>query len=199
MKRPPQSRRVRGFTLVELLVALLILSLLSLMAYRGLGAVLDARAHVHEESGKWRRMAAFFARFGQDVQLAAPRPVRTASGSAPPWMGVIGTTGAPHLEFSRFAATESLDAAQRLAYRLNEKQEIELWLWPALDAAPDAEPARYPLLGGVAKLEIGYLGADLAWVDHWPGQRAAPLPRAVRVRLVLNTGEDVVRIFALPS
>jgi general secretion pathway protein K len=33
----------------------------------------------------------------------------------------------------------------------------------------------------VAKLEIGYLGADLAWVDHWPGQR--PRCRAVRVRL----------------
>lgn len=199
MTYAPQSRRAGGFTLVELLVALLILSLLALMAYRGLGAVLDARAHVQEESGKWRRVAAFFARFGQDVQLAAPRPVRTAGGIAPPWMGSVDATGAPHLEFSRFAATESLDAAQRLAYHLNEKREIELWLWPALDTAADAEPARYPLLGGVTQLEIAYLGADLAWVDNWPGQRAAPLPRAVRVRLVLNTGEDVVRIFALPS
>ncbi|MGP1676058.1 MAG: prepilin-type N-terminal cleavage/methylation domain-containing protein, partial [Burkholderiales bacterium] len=31
----------RGFTLIELMSALLVLSLLALMSYRGLGAVLD--------------------------------------------------------------------------------------------------------------------------------------------------------------
>ncbi|MGA8006850.1 MAG: prepilin-type N-terminal cleavage/methylation domain-containing protein, partial [Burkholderiales bacterium] len=62
-----------GFTLVELLAALLVLSLLALMSYRGLGAVLDAREHVGGEADKWRRVAAFFARFERDVELAAPR------------------------------------------------------------------------------------------------------------------------------
>jgi len=71
-----------GFTLIELLTALLILSALALMSYRGLGAVLDAREHVTKETDKWRRVAAFFARFERDIQLAAPRPVRTVSGIA---------------------------------------------------------------------------------------------------------------------
>ena len=39
-------RGTRGFTLIEIMTALLVLSLLALMSYRGLGAVLDAREHV---------------------------------------------------------------------------------------------------------------------------------------------------------
>ena len=189
---------LRGFTLIELLTALLILSLLALMSYRGLGAVLDARAHVSRETALWQRVAAFCARFEQDVQLAAPRPVHGASGSAPAWLGRPPTSPGPRLEFSRFASTEGVDAPRRVAYGLNEKQEIELWLWPGVEVAPDALPARYPVLRGVTKLEFQYLNADLVWVGAWPTPpRDAALPRAVRLRVVLASGEEIVRVFAL--
>ena len=73
------SAAARGFTLIELLTALLILSLLAVMSYRGLGAVLDTRAHIRQETTKWRRMAAFSARFEQDVHLVAPYAMRLAT------------------------------------------------------------------------------------------------------------------------
>lgn len=197
---PRPQRRRRGFTLIELLAALLILSLLALMSYRGLGAVLDAREHVLQENSKWRRVAAFYARFEQDVQMAAPRPVRTASGPAPAWVGRPDAAFGPRLEVNRFAAVEGVDAPRRVAYGLNGKQEIELWLWPGLDLAPDAQPARYPVLRGVTALELQYLNSDLAWVDAWPlSQRDTAIPRAVRLRIVLVSGEEIVRVFALNS
>src|SRR6185312_10892313 len=158
----------RGFTLIELLTTLLILSLLALMSYRGLGAVLDARAHVGRETAKWQRVAAFCARFEQDVGLAAPRPARAAPGSAAAWLGRPDTAPGPRLEFSRFAAAEGVDLPRRVAYELNEEQQIELWLWPAADAASDAPPARYPVLSGVTRLEFRYLDADLDWVSALP-------------------------------
>ena len=190
----------RGFTLIEVVSTLLILSLLALMSHRGLGAVLDAREHVTRESNKWQRISAFFARFEHDVHLAAPRPVRSTSGSAPAWLGRPDTASGPRLEFSRFASVEGMDTPQRLAYRLNDKLDIELWLWPGLDVAPDAQPARYPVLNGVTKFELQYLNADLAWVDTWPvSPLDAAIPRAVQLRIVLASGEDIVRVFALSS
>jgi general secretion pathway protein J len=190
----------RGFTLVELMTALLVLSLLALMSYRGLSAVLDAREHVKHETDKWRRVAAFFTRFERDVELAAPRPVRTAGGTAPAWRGAPVASAEASLEFSRFASIEGVDTARRIGYRLNEKQEIELWLWPGLDVAPDALPVRYPVLAGVTTFELQYLNPSLAWVDAWPTSPSdRPIPRAVRLRIVLASNEEIVRVFALQS
>ena len=176
-----------GFTLIELMSALLILSLLALMSFRGLGAVLDARDQVRQETEKWKGVAAFFSRFQRDVHLSAPRPVRAAS---------------EHLEFSRFATAEGIDAPRRIAYGLNDRQEIELSMWPGTDAtsgaAPNAEPARYPVLRAVARFELQYLDGGLAWVGEWPrSERDPPLPQAVRLRVVLASGEELVRVFSL--
>ena len=196
--RLPASARLDGFTLIELLTAVLILSILALMSYRGLGAVLDARAHVTGESEKWRRVAAFFARFERDVQLAAPRRVRIASDEAPPWLGRLEPAPDPRLEFSRFGSLEGIDVARRVAYRLNEKQEIEMWLWPSLDIAPATVPARYRVLAGVTTLDLQYLDANSAWVNVWPSSRLdPPIPQAVRLRIVLASKEELVRVFAL--
>ena len=192
--------KFRGFTLIELLTALLVLSLLALMSYRGLGAVLDAREHVRAESDKWRHVATFLARFERDVELASPRPMRTPSGILPAWLGRPDTTLEPRLEFSRFASMEGVDSARRLAYQLNDKQEIELWLWPGLDVAPAALPARYPVLSGVSEMHLQYLNANLVWADAWPTSPLdAPIPLALRLRIVLASSEEIVRIFALKS
>ena len=190
----------RGFTLIEVLAALLILSALALMSYRGLGAVLDAREHVSRETDKWRRVSAFIARFERDVRLAAPRAVRSGTGIAPAWRGVPGATSGPLLEFSRFASVEGMDTPRRVAYRFSEGRQIELWLWPGLDIAPGTLPARYPVLSDVSAFELQYLNAKLAWVDAWPGAVAdMPVPEAVRLRIVLVSGEEIVRIFGLKS
>jgi general secretion pathway protein J len=192
--------RGRGFTLIELLTALLILSVIALMSYRGLGAVLDARERVTQETDKWRRVAAFFARFERDVRLAAPRPVQTNSGVAPAWLGRPVGTRDPIVEFSRFGSIGGLDTPRRLGYRLNDNKEIELWLWPGLDVAPGASPARYPVLRGVTVFEVQYLNSDLTWTNIWPLSRLSqPIPRAVRLHVLLSSGEDLVRVFALIS
>jgi len=194
MKRP------RGFTLIEVMTALLVLSLLALMSYRGLGAVLDAREHVRQETDKWRSVAAFFSRFERDVELAAPRPVRSAGSIAPAWLGVPPGISAASLEFSRFASNAGVDTARRIGYRLNDRNEVELWLWPGLDIAPDAKPARYAVLTGVKTFELQYLNPALVWVNAWPASPSdQALPRAVRLRIVLASNEEIVRIFVLQS
>jgi len=191
---------VRGFTLVELLAALLVLSLVALMSYRGLGAVLDSREHVRQETAKWRSVSAFFARFQRDIELAAPRQVRLGDITAPAWLASVDTSARPTLVFSRFAAAGGVDTARRLGYRLNDKQEIELLLWPGLDLASDVQPVRYPVLSGVVRFDLKYLAPGLAWLDAWPLPNFdAQVPQAVQLHIVLASGEDIVRVFALKS
>ncbi|MFZ1907486.1 MAG: type II secretion system minor pseudopilin GspJ [Burkholderiales bacterium] len=192
--------RTRGFTLIELLTALLILALLALLSYRSLSAVLDTREHVSEETGRWQDLAFFFERFERDVDLSAPRPVRDASGAVEPaWLGTHDASGA-RLEFSRFASVQGIDAARRIVYVLNNEHQIELQIWPGLDVPQRDDPARYVVLRGVAKFDLAYLNANLQWVNAWPDSPLdAPIPRAVRVRIVLQPDQTVVRVFSLVS
>jgi general secretion pathway protein J len=165
--------RLRGFTLIELMIALVILSLLALMSFRGLDAVLAARDQVTQESEKWKAVAAFFSRFQRDLQLSAPSPV---SGTR------------QRFEFNRLAMSEGSDVPRRTAYGLNGNREIEL----------TQESARYPVLSPVAQFELHYLDPALAWVEAWPRTERDPaLPHAVRLRLVLGSGEELVRVFSL--
>ena len=187
-----------GFTLIELLAALAIAALLAVMAYRGLTAVQEARAHVSRESEKWLRVAAFLERFERDAQMAAPRPVRRGATVVAPWVGQVSNTSSA-VEFSRFSGTAE-GPAQRLSYRLNERQEVELLVWPAPDLAAGSAPARHALLAGVSGFELRYYNAVAGWVDTWPPSSLdGGLPRAIRLRLTLAGNEEIVRVFALRS
>lgn len=192
----------RGFTLIELLTAMLVLSILALTSYRGLDAVLDARANVATETAKWRNLGTFFSRFETDVHLAEPRAARNASGEIPAWVGrkesLQESLAEPLLEFSRSGAIDGMDAPRRVGYRLNGQAEIELWLWPSLDAAPGTMPVRHAVLGDVKTFQLQYMNEELAWIETWPPSRVdPPVPRAVKLRIVLGSGEEILRVFAL--
>ena len=205
---PRAVRASRGFTLIELMTAALILALLGAMAYRALGVVLDARTATRLEADKWRRIGNFMERFERDLRHAAPRSVRAGDGQAAAWLGrSVPETGAV-LEISRLggegmeggAAAAGAAGGRRLAYRRNDTGEIELLLWPALDAAPGIQPARHPVLSGVTRFDLQYLNAAVGWVNAWPGSSIdASLPRAVRLAITLAPGEEIVRVFALGS
>ena len=202
---PRAVRASRGFTLIELMTAALILALLGAMSYRALGVVLDARTATRLEADKWRRIGNFMERFERDLRHAAPRSVRAGDRQAAAWLGRSAPETGAVLEISRLGGEGMEGGAgaaggRRLAYRRNDTGEIELLLWPALDAAPAIQPARHAVLTGVARFELQYLNAAVGWVDAWPGSSIdASLPRAVRLAITLAPGEDIVRVFALGS
>ncbi len=194
---------MKGFTLLEILVAFAIFAVMTGIAYSGLNAVLDSREQLSVESQKWRDIALVFGRIEQDIANAAPRPIRDTSDLlAPALFGQQNRKNEdePHLALTRtgFSASGNAAALQRVGYRLR-KQNLEQLTWPVLDQAPRTTPQVLLLAQGINAFELRYLHPRGQWFANWPAPGAEEgMPRAVEVSIVLQTRERVSRLFLLP-
>ena len=197
--------RQRGFTLLEVIVALAIFAILSTLSYRALSALIETRERVMQETRKWREVMLFFSHVEQNVRQHVGRSMRDAQGeSRAEWLGRINLASQDEarLEFSRLGAADRsgfLADTRRIGYRLKAGL-IEEMIWPAMDLAPNSTPAAYPVLGNVKTLDLHYLVGDgNRWVDEWPLHEAKPrpCPDAVEMTVTLQSGEVLTRIISL--
>jgi general secretion pathway protein J len=204
--------RNRGFTLVELLIALAIFALISAFAYRGLTGLLESREALSAESRKWRDVALFVGRFERDLQAVLARRAAGPSGTIhAPLSSTIDTGAGPAqgIALTRSGAglqANALSAPLRVAYRAREGG-IERLAWTAVDAAPRSQPDAVPVLSGARAFSLRYLNARGEWQANWglPGSPEATsttvsaLPAAVEMTLELASGERIVRLIDLPG
>lgn len=188
-----------GFTLIEVLLALVIFGVIAVLAYRATATLTESEAQLASEAQRWRTLEALFTRFEADVRQAIPRPSRTGASSELPWVGATDAVGNSALTFTRAGSefhVEPAMAGQRIGYRLRNGA-IELAYWPHLDQPAALVPALYVMTEGVTAFRLEYLTDAGAWRERWPLLGEADVPRAVRVAVTLADHGVVERWFAL--
>jgi general secretion pathway protein J len=188
----PCRRRERGFTLLEILVALVVFGLLMVGLAQG---VRGGLALWHAETRRLDRIAELDAteRLLRTLFSSIPSPLaaRFAGGNAAA-SGLEG--GAARVAFVGMMPT-GLGTSRR-AHMILERQGGRLVLvWtPARHevlAGPPPQPTETVLLRGVRRLDLAYWGAPLpnrppAWQRQWKGPL---LPQLIRVRLAFAKGD----------
>jgi general secretion pathway protein J len=198
------SVRQRGFTLLELLVALAIFALVSVMAYGGLASVLDQQFATDEIAGQLARLQKTYLLLQRDFEQLVPRPVRDEYGDTQ-----APLLGDSQLQFTRGGwsnpAGHPRSSLRRVAYRL-EDQELTRYAWSVLDRAQNSEPLEQPLLDGVTEIRSRYLVENDEWQDSWPPATVAAtgdtetfsLPLAVEIQLEHERFGLVTWLFQMP-
>src|SRR5713226_9689651 len=190
-------RAIKGFTLLELLVAMSIFALVSAIAYGGLIQVLQSRDRLEAERQFWRSLSLTYWYLQQDLGHARERTVRDVDGSSLPALRGQPVDpralAEPSLEFTRGGVPVLSNALrsdlQRVAYRLSEGVLYRL-TWPNLDRAPQSKPVEAPLLQDVETLSLRFFSANV-WSGQWPlpalsgaaNVNSAALPRGVEVKI----------------
>src|SRR5437764_9726360 len=192
--------QARGFTLLEVLIAVAIVAAMASLGYRALESRSESEARLSAEATRWGQLDSFFARMEGDLRQAVPRSVRLAGARVPPWLGTLAASdGNAILEFSRAGPefnVEAGSAGQRLGYRLRDGV-VEVLYWPGYDEPRGLSPTAYALITDVARFRLSYLTSNGAWIEAWPANGEADLPRAVRVELTLASGDIIERWLVL--
>lgn len=193
-----------GFTLLELLVALAIFSLIAVMAYGGLETVLNQHARTEENAESLAVLQKTYLLMQRDIEQMVPRAIRDEFGDqqAP----LIGTS---LFQFTRGGwnnpANHPRSTLQRVGYSLEDRQLIR-YAWQVLDRAQDSAPTRQPLAEDIESMQVRYLDEAGKWLDQWPPVQsdsnpvATPtdFPRAVEITLEHARFGELIWLFQLP-
>lgn len=212
-------RSERGFTLIEVLIAMAITALIAVTAYRSLAAVLTGVESARFEAERTRELSRAMSILSRDIRQLANRAVRDEFGERVPALEG-GVLAREMLGFTRAGWHNTVAAPrsglQRVAYYLDEDRLVRA-VYPVLDRTGAIEPREAVLIGGVEQFDVRFL-ADAAsiqsnrdlevdrrqWQENWianvsvPGQETPP-PVAVEVRLTVEGWGQLERLYVLPA
>ncbi|MFZ2289973.1 MAG: type II secretion system minor pseudopilin GspJ [Halopseudomonas yangmingensis] len=192
-----QSGAQRGFTLMEVLIALVVFTLMSVMAYQGLHSVLQSEQVTREQARRLADLQVTLSVLERDLAQVVSRPVRDEFGDWLPPLRLRAGGDARLLELVRAGAGGS-ERLRRSAWLVSSRG-LQRQLWPGVDIA-DADASRIQPLaeltgaGQTLGLDSGFVfivrgSSGFERVDSWPPPGVelaeAGLPLAVEVVLEL--------------
>jgi len=194
----PHTRR-RGFTLLELLVAVSILALIAVVAWRGLSALTATRERLEPQSDE---VHALLAGLGQIERDLAQVPTNARLFALPTQaLRVMAIEGSPTLQILRLARSpdgSSAAAVQIVFYRVRdghlERQSTAAQRFYSASGAATMDAVA--LVPGVDAMQIRVWRSNVGWIT--PGSDAdAASTVGVEVRLQRHDGTSVRRVFVV--
>lgn len=201
LRSAPIRTHRSGFTLLELLVALAVFSILAVMAYSGLAQIVRSRESVESAIDSQIATRRWMSQLEADFEQVVAAPVRGPYGEIEPavrgsnsevWLSVQqwqSPGGALRRQLTRIGIS-------RAGLELRRSQRLQL------DPGPLNEVGTRVLADDVSGFELRYLDRRLEPQNQWPplgSNRVDELPRAIEVRIETRSMGALRRVFELPE
>jgi general secretion pathway protein J len=191
--RPGDAGLVRGFTLVELLVAIWIMALVAVIAWRGLSALVATRERLGPEADEVRAMLTGLGQIERDLSQAANPVLASLPG---PSVRVQVFDGATSLQILRLSEPlpDGSSGLQRVTYAVVDGALVRQCSPPqrSLQDAINAPAATVRLLSGVASIQVRVWRTNEGWVVPTPTD--ATTPDGVEVVVTRGDGTTLRRV-----
>ncbi len=198
----------KGFTLLELLIAIVLFSMISTAAYKLLTSTTRAQEVTQSilyELDKLQRAETIVE---QDLFQIVRRMITDETGPQPALQ--VPGNGEMLMEFTRSGWQNPLQAPrstlQRVAYA-HEGNELVRYYWPTLDRIPTTARMRQLLMTEVRSVNVRLLDQHNHWLTVWPhsslpvdqGNNLTRLPLAVEITVVHEKMGPMVTVVPLST
>jgi general secretion pathway protein J len=196
----------RGFTLLEVLIAVAIFSIMAVMGYSGLSNALNVSATTQEHSARLQRLQMALLLIQRDFEQYYNQPGRNQFGdnvnSLLAGSLLANSTPGRLVEVTRIGWRNPLGLAargvtQRVAYEFEDGKFYRQY-WPHMFQAPEEKPLKTLLLEDLEEVRFEFRDSQREWHTDWPplNQAGTPLgggvmPILARITLVFD-GEGEV-------
>ena len=191
----------QGFTLLEILIALFIFTMIAMMLGSALRTVINIHQGVSATALRLRDLQMALILLSRDVEQAANRPVLDEKGTE-----TLAFVGDPrsftftHLGYGGSMIEAGRSDMQRTRYHW---EGTTLWrtTWQALDQPPEAKPQLRPILENVEGARFQYLDKSGKAHAQWTvaGKEGEILPRAVSVNLKIAGWGEITQLYVIPA
>lgn len=190
---------IRGFTLVELLVALAVFAIIAAAAYVSIAQLTRVQSTLDAKHARLRELQTALGAMERDLRYAINRKSRDSQGAIDP--ALIGRRDTFRVSRAGRANPMAMARAnvERVAWQWQDRKLVRR-AWPNLDGARFEQTPAAELLTEVDRLELAYLDREGRWLDNWPVPNTPfpeRLPRAVRITLRCPDYGDIQRLIAL--
>lgn len=193
------ASRTRGFTLLELMVALFIAAVMFALGYSALIQVAEQRATVAQARVELDDLRRAVRILSLDIDEMLARPIRDPVGTGR--ISALHADGRDGVIFSLTRSAAGLPgssaAVRRIEYRLEDGSLLRD-AWPVLDRTAQGRAQRRIVLEGVDAVSLRYLQADGQWRNEWSPNEARERPLAVEITLVTENFGRISRIVEVP-
>ena len=191
----------RGFTLLEVLVAISIFAMISVVSAQLLRSIIKTESTVSLSNESINDVGRALNVIYRDVSQFTPRNIRDEYGDVS--SALIVGQGAHVLELSRTGwsnpALHSRSELQRVAYKIADGI-LYRYFWLVLDRAEDSQPRMQRLLEGVKLFEVKAITQPGESIDIWPAFDAGPaLPLGIEIILTVDHIGEIRKTFVLPE
>jgi general secretion pathway protein J len=194
------KRSEGGFTLLEILLALFIFAIISLILTATLHNILNNQSRLQQRSQSFAEVQITLMLFSRDFEQIVNRPILNFSGT--PETALVGYAQQitfTHAGFDNPGNVEHRSTLQRARYRL-ESGKLIREVWPVLDQSPHTQPTKRILMKDITDLRFSYLTEQGRLEKIWPGndKEKNKLPRAIQVYLMTKQWGKISQLFIIP-
>ncbi len=190
-----------GFTLMEILIALFIFTILSVLLVGALHNVIGIEHRTEENAERLHSLQRALLIVSRDIEQAVNRPVLSASGrEEPPFQGDKNQMMFTHAGFANPTGAARQSTLQRSGYAVKGNTFVRI-SYNVLDQAQKTRPHQSILLNNITDMYFEYLDKEGRFHPDWPlpGKKEEKLPRAVRIYLTIPNWGKMSQLYVISA